>query len=354
MAAGPDAATLAAKLVEKSLDAFVMALETINRLTVRYRLEAFCFLICNSWELLLKAQIATQAHDAQAIYYDERRTHDLRMCLRKVLSDKDPVRRNVELVATLRDEATHLVISEVPREVMGMFQACVLNYYRLAREWFNVDLSARVSIGMMTIVYDFDPARSDASAVILKGSLGRAEAEFLTRFCADLHREFDELGKPPELMIDIAYRLVLTKNPRDADISLTAGPDGEMTRIVEVPKDPAKTHPYRRKDAIEELNRILTERGCVPGRNVSAYAQREYRYPKIINEGDVQRMVRAHNVKKRPEFFYQGSIIGSPAQYSQAFVDWFLSEIDKHPQSFRVNTPGASEGAAMSRPQDGA
>ena len=348
MAAEPDAATLAAKLVEKSLDAFVMALETINRLSVRYRLEAFCFLICNSWELLLKARIASQANDARAIYYDERRTHDLRMCLRKVFSEKDPVRRNVELVATLRDEATHLVISEVPREVMGMFQACVLNYYKLAREWFKVDLSARVSVGMMTIVYDFDPAQSDAAAVILKGSLGRVEAEFLSRFCADLHKEFDELGKPPELMIDIAYRLVLTKSPGDADISLTAGPDGVMTRIVEVPKDPGKTHPYRQKDAIEEINRVLAARGCSPTRPVPAFLLRRYKYPRVIHEGDFQRMCRAHEVRKRPEFFYRGSIHGSPSQYSRAFVDWFLAEIDKHPENFKIKWGRAADDPAVS------
>ena len=343
MAVEPDAETLAGKLVEKSLDAFIMALETINRLSVRYRLEAFCFLICNSWELLLKARIASQAGDVKAIYYDGYRTHDLRMCLRKLFSDKDPVRRNVELVARLRGEATHLVISDVPREVMGMFQACVLNYHKLAREWFNVDLSTRVSVGMMTIVYDFDPAGSDAAAVVLKGALGHAEAEFLSRFCADLHNEFEELGKPSELMIDIAYRLVLTKSPRGADIALTKGPGGDITQIVEVPKDPCITHPYRQKEAIEEINHILSERGCSPGRDVSRYTQQYYKYPKIIHEGDIQRVSRACGARKRPEFFYQGSVPGSPGQYSQAFVDWILREIYSHPDHFTIKWPEAGE-----------
>ena len=43
-------------LVDKSFEAYILALETINRFTIQYRLETFCYLICNAWELLLKAK----------------------------------------------------------------------------------------------------------------------------------------------------------------------------------------------------------------------------------------------------------------------------------------------------------
>ena len=57
------------RLVDKSFDAYVLALETINRITVRYRMEAFCYLICNSWELLLKARILDTTGNEEDIYY---------------------------------------------------------------------------------------------------------------------------------------------------------------------------------------------------------------------------------------------------------------------------------------------
>ena len=41
------------KLLKKSVEAYVLALETINRLTITYRVETFCTLVCNAWELLL-------------------------------------------------------------------------------------------------------------------------------------------------------------------------------------------------------------------------------------------------------------------------------------------------------------
>ena len=57
------------RLVDKSLEAYVLALETINRLTIQYRLESFCYLFCNAWELLLKARMLAVEVDQEAIYY---------------------------------------------------------------------------------------------------------------------------------------------------------------------------------------------------------------------------------------------------------------------------------------------
>jgi hypothetical protein len=37
-------------------------------------------------------------------------------------------------------------------------------------------------------------------------------------------------------------------------------------------------------------------------------------------------VLRVHGIRKRPEFFYQGKVKGSPSQYSQAFVEWLLAQ----------------------------
>ena len=119
---------LKGRLLENSTDAYVLALETINRLSIKYRLETFAYLICNAWELMLKAKIIQDDGDRKSIYYkkkrgEPRRSLSLRDCLRRVFPDDfDPTRRNIELVADLRDEATHLVIGQIPnaaRRVVG-------------------------------------------------------------------------------------------------------------------------------------------------------------------------------------------------------------------------------------------
>ena len=48
-------------LLNKSEEAYLMSIEIINKPTINYRTEGFCFFICNAWELLLKAYLINKA-----------------------------------------------------------------------------------------------------------------------------------------------------------------------------------------------------------------------------------------------------------------------------------------------------
>ena len=52
--------------LNKSQEAFLMAIEIYNKPTINYRLESFAFFICNAWELLLKAKLLKEN---KSIYY---------------------------------------------------------------------------------------------------------------------------------------------------------------------------------------------------------------------------------------------------------------------------------------------
>src|SRR5438105_2992680 len=92
---------LRGKLLKKSVEAYILSLETIKSLSSAYRVETFAYLICNAWALLLKAKILDDARKTKAIYYpkqqDERpRTLSLRDSPRRVIpEEKDSTRRNV-------------------------------------------------------------------------------------------------------------------------------------------------------------------------------------------------------------------------------------------------------------------
>lgn len=312
---------LKGRLAEKSIEAYVLALETINRLSIHYRVETFCYLICNAWELLLKAKILDDEGKRTAIYYKKqrgkpRRSLSLRDCLNRVIPNQnDATRRNIECIAELRDEAVHLVFSEVPRDVMSLFQASILNYHKRLGEWFDISLSDRVPVGMMSLVYDLSPEKADLSHARLKKTLGKEAADFITRYSAEIQSEFARLGRPAEFFIGIEYRLVLTKNRDEADITLASGADGTASaRIVEVPKDPSKSHPYRLKEVVEKL------KVSIPGVGANQYC--------------IQCVNKVYGVKKRPEWFYQGKVKGSPAQYSPAFVDWLVQKYTQDAKFF--------------------
>ncbi|SFP48544.1 hypothetical protein SAMN02910344_01507 [Ruminobacter amylophilus] len=46
--------TIQEQLIDKSKEAFVLAIEIYNKPSIKYRLEGFSFFICNAWELMLR------------------------------------------------------------------------------------------------------------------------------------------------------------------------------------------------------------------------------------------------------------------------------------------------------------
>jgi hypothetical protein len=312
---------LKGKLLDKSVEAYILSLEIINQLSVKYRVETFSYLICNAWELLLKAKLLEDSRKRGAIYYPKkrkqlRRSLSLADCLKRVfVNEKEPTRRNLERIIELRDASVHLIISQVPKDILGLFQACVLNYHKYLASWFSISLSDRVSVGMMTIVYDFSPEQFDLGSPVLRRQLRRDVFQYLTQFQTEIRDEFETLGKPAEYSIDIDYRLALVKNVGESDITLTGGETGATMGIVEVPKDPGKTHPYREKELIDAVNAKL---GSVAS----------------INQHDIRCIVKVYQIKKQPEFHYKGRVIGSPTQYSPRFVDWILRKYNADNQFF--------------------
>jgi hypothetical protein len=210
---------LKGRLLEKSIDAYVLSLETINRLSVKYRIETFAYLICNAWELLLKAKIIHH-NNKQAIFYPQKRGEELRSitlrdCIKRVfLNENDPARCNLERVVELRDQSVHLVIDQVPKSVLSLFQSCVLNYHKRLVDWFDISLSGRVTVGMMAIVYDFSPEQFDFTNPILRRQLGREVVEYLGRFENGIKKEFERFNKSSEFSIDITYKLALVQKNR--------------------------------------------------------------------------------------------------------------------------------------------
>lgn len=320
---------LKSRLIEKSIEAYVLALETINRLTIQYRLETFCFLFCNAWELLLKAKIIDDTGGDESIFYQQhrgqtKRTHSLGKCLNAVFpNQKHVVRRNITRIEELRDESVHLVISRIPRDVICLLQAGVVNYNKHLNQWFGESLSNRFPVGMMSIVFDMSPEQSDMGDSRLQQQLGPEAATFLMEYCDELRHEFDQLQQAPEFSIQIECRLVLTKRQDDADISLTSGPKGAISaQVVETPRDPGRTHPFRQGELVLEVKTVLQT---------------------DINVYDIQCIDRVYKIKSKREFYFQGMVKGSPGQYSHQYVDWISDRLGQDDSFFTKTRAKARE-----------
>src|SRR5690625_1049924 len=118
------------KLLDKSIEAFILGIEIYNKPTIKYRVEGFSFFICNAWELMLKAYMI-KTHGYDSIYYKDNpdRTLSLENCVRKVFTnDKDPLRLNLEKIIDLRNMSTHFITEEYEMVYIPLFQSCVINF----------------------------------------------------------------------------------------------------------------------------------------------------------------------------------------------------------------------------------
>lgn len=238
---------LTKQLLQRSQDAYLLALDLYNRPTIRYRVEGFCFLFTNAWELLLKAKIIKDTGHDRTIFYPKRRGQprksiSLRDALKKVLPNgQNPVRRNVEEIAEVRDYATHLIVPELEVVYAGIFQAGVLNYATALTSWFGVSLTDRASPPMLTLVFDV----KQIDPVSLQRRYGKEVSDFIFSRQQSIEKAINEADSP-RFGIALTYRLVLTKNPQEADITVSLGGEGPpAARVIEVARDIGRTHPYR-------------------------------------------------------------------------------------------------------------
>ena len=189
-----------------------------------------------------------------------------------------------------------------------------LNYHNELGSWFDVSLSDRVPVGMMTIVYDVSFEHFAHGIPGLRKKMDKETFLYLANLGTEIAAEQDELGNPIEFSATVDYRFSVTKKASEADISLTQGADGSPLRFVEVAKDPSRTHPLLQKDVISKLRAAVGEGSKV-------------------NQHDIRCIVAVYKTPSRPDFYYRSSLQGSP-QYSEGFVDWILLKYNQDPAFF--------------------
>ena len=233
-------------LLSKSEEAYLMSIEIINKPTINYRTEGFCFFICNAWELLLKAFIINKAKDINAINYkdDSNRTIGLDECVEKIFtSTTDNVKNNISFIRNIRNKSTHLILPEFDFMLAPAFQRCLTNYNKFFKKHFS-DYSLNEKITPFIALVN--PGNNQDSSSLV---LNPANLLLLDKLQEEL--EIDES------LVQV-IKLVSTKKESDADIKYTIVKDGgENAKIINVPKDIDKTHPYKTKEIIDKISETV-------------------------------------------------------------------------------------------------
>lgn len=327
------------KLIEKSKEAFILGIELYNKPTIKYRVEVFCFCICNAWELMLKAHIIEKFGE-DSIYFDGSRekTISLNQCVKMIFTnEKSPIRRNLKKIIDLRNTSTHFITEEYELIYVTLFQSCVFNFVRKMIEFHGFDVSSLLPSNLLYLTATIDTF-NDTS---IRGKYDGRISDRLLEKEREVFSAIKENGNNNEFAINIEHSFYITKDKSSATevVCIDNDSKGPSIRIVKELQDPNVKYPYNQKRAIAEINRRLKKRG-IQLASPSANANRD----RPFNKHFFQLFVSAYEIKSNPKYCYT-HILGyeKRSMYSEQLVQFIYNELAKKPDTALKNLKSATK-----------
>ena len=301
------------KMLEKSQEAFLLAIEIYNKPTIKYRLEGFAFFICNAWELLLKSYIIKN-NDMNSIYYKNKpdRTIALTDCIKKVFTnEKDPTRKNLEIIVDLRNTSTHFIIKEMEAIYLPFLQANTLNYSQKLFDFFNIDITKNIDTSFLSLVTN-NANLSDAEILSMYGN------EIFNKY-KKVRNETTNLlenEKNNKLAINVNLNLRVVKNAKNAQLTFAISKDAEdSVYIVDKIKDINTTYPYSQKNARELIMNNLRRKDIEIN----------------LHQSNFNLICNKYNLKDNEDYFYYHNL-SRRYMCSQKLIDFVTNLLLENPQ----------------------
>ena len=320
------------KLIQKSIESFILGIEVYNKPTINYRVEGFSFFICNAWELLLKSYIVkTKGKDA--IYYKDKpeRTISLEFAVKEVFTnEKDPLRLNLEKIIELRNTATHYIIEEYEMLYAPLFQACVNNYSDKLESLFDISINNYIKTPFLTLV----TYKNQLSDMDILGNYGKEIFEKYNSLKTGILQILDNANND-KFAIGIQLDMRLVKKG-EADLTVKIDSSSSVpAHIIKDIKDVNTYYPYNQKRAIEKINSLLSTA----------------RIDLILNQFSFRLIRDYFNLESDEKYCYHLILDSNPRKlYSQSLIDFFVNEIKKDhnivkniKDKIKESTPGAKE-----------
>lgn len=306
------------RLLDKSQEAFLLAIELYNRPTIRYHAEGCCFFLCNAWELMLKAHIIKDFGE-NAVYYPESdRTLSLSDCLKKVFTNEsDPLRVNLGIVGEFRNTSTHFVTDEYELFYGPILQDCVKLYEEKLRELHGIEISDRIPENYLAL----SVRRGNLDYETIKARYPREVVEKMLMLGSSIVASrvdgTNTIGYSTELRIT-------KKKGEGFPVSIASDADAAVS-ILHSLTDPTNKYTYRTKRGTEFIKNKLDKEGIV----VFMKGQ-----PKTFNVYLFGVFTDFYNMKGNDAYSYDLSLGGEQPSwcYSQQAIDLILQEIRHNPE----------------------
>lgn len=317
---------IAEKLIDKSKEAFMMAIEVYNKPSIKYRVEGFAFFICNAWELMLKAHMINTMGN-ESIYYKDNtsRTITLENCVKKVFTnDKDPLRKNLEKIIELRNTGTHFVTEEYEMVYIPLFQAAVFNFIEKIQEFHNVDMTEIIPSNFVTLTVSYCSFDVDE----IRAKYPKEIADKLISVNDELSPIINENNGHFAIRVDHHYYITKDKNAASATVRIDNNSETNV-KIVKELKDPNNTHKYNRKKCCLEINKRLEKLDIKLLHNCEAHK---------FTTADFDLFCKTYGIKENEKLCYIHKIYAQPNySYSIQAIEFIVGEIKKDPENIIQN-----------------
>lgn len=303
-------------LLEKSQEAFVLALELYNKPTIKYRVEGFSFFICNAWELMLKAKIIRDYGIAKIYYPDKpNRTISLEECIKKYVftNINDPLRQNLEKIIDLRNTSTHYITTEYEMLYIPLFQSCTYNYVDKLLQFHNINITDKIPMHFLNL---------SVSDSFIDEDMVKA------KYSQDIYNKLIKTGhmleestnniRNEKYSIVIKQDLYLTKKTESGiprfRIIKGGEKEDEKVKIIKQISDPNNVYPLTVQKVVIRVNDILEK------------LKLDIRFTKN-NFNDFNKYF---DFKGNKEFCYKHDVYKNPIYaYSQKVIDFIIDQIKK-------------------------
>lgn len=315
---------LSQKLVDKSIEAFIMGLEIYNKPTIKYRIEGFSFFICNAWELMLKAELLNRR---KSIYFKDKpdRTLSLENVLKEIYPNKtQPLRVNLEKIITLRNTSTHFITEDYETIYSPLFQANVLSFSEQLLRFHNHDITQNIAQNFLTLNASLEPLTNEQ----IKIKYPKEIAQRLIFQKNDIETTTD-LIESNKFSIQIKHNLYQIKSKNEADFTFKISKDSSIgIRPITKIKDPSETHKYSYSNLIKDIQKRLST-GHIHFSYETSSGEKE-----TFNSYALNLFLRVYDMKKNEKYAFK-HIIGKSEtySYSQQAAEFIVNEIKKDPHN---------------------
>ena len=296
------------ELVDRAIAAMLSATEIYNKPCFQYRIEAFCMLALNAWELLLKAKWLRDNKNRITSLYQwtnkQRRngekskvrvlkrtnsgapkTHSIDYLIKEMMKQgriEKPICDNLRVLDEFRNASVHFYINsrEIAYRLQEVGMATVLNFSTLLQMWFKKTLSD-LDLPLMPLSIANEPK-------VFQHDKTKEESKFLKFMEQQGVGGQNDTGK---FSVSVNIRVKLSRVPSNEDVSVRITNDPTAAPVSLTDDQMLQKFPYSHAMLVAELKRKY------PGKFIQN--AEFYRYKRRIEQNPSMCTTRYLDPKKK-------------------------------------------------------